>query len=241
MKCLVVDDEPLALELISAYISKVEGLTLVKGCANAIEAFTLLQHKQVDLLFLDIQMPQISGLDLLKSLKVKPHVILTTAYREYASYAFDLDVLDYLVKPIHFDRFLQALSKVYRFQSLSTENSHQSPAPFQQPGDAYIYLKEEREMVKIYLSDILYIESLRDYVRVKTLTRQVITYQKISYLEQKLPEHKFIRVHRSFIVAIDKIVSFTPTSVKIQNGDIPIGRNYKLQAMKALNQHNILL
>jgi DNA-binding LytR/AlgR family response regulator len=194
-----------------------------------------LQQKQVDLLFLDIRMPQLSGLDLLKSLKAKPQVILTTAYREYASDAFDLDVLDYLVKPIHFDRFLQALGKVYRLRALSLESGNK-PAP----EEAYIYLKEERDMVKIYLKDILYIESLRDYVRVKTATRQVVTYQKISYLEQRLPEHKFIRVHRSFMVSLDKIVSFTPISVKVGNMAIPIGRNYKLQVMKTLKGNNAL-
>jgi DNA-binding LytR/AlgR family response regulator len=239
MKCLVVDDEPLARDLIESYIDQVEGLTVVKSCANAIEAFTAMQHKSVDLMFLDIQMPQVTGMELLKSLKDKPKVILTTAYREYAVEAFDLDVIDYLVKPITFERFLRAISKIYHVQHPLNEVEENSM--LQSYDEAYIYLREDREMIKVFLRDILYIESLRDYVKVKTTTRQIITYQKISYLEQKLPENKFVRVHRSFIVSFDKVSSFAMNAVRIANTEIPIGRNYKQQALKVLNQNNILL
>jgi DNA-binding LytR/AlgR family response regulator len=237
MKCMVVDDEPLARELLESYIAQVDGLSLVKSCGNAIEAFTTLQQKQIDLIFLDIQMPQVTGLDLLKSLKDKPKVILTTAYREYAFEAFDLDVIDYLLKPVTFDRFLRGISKIYELkQPLGSD----LPSMVNSYDEAYIYLREDREMVKIFLKDILYIESLRDYVKVKTTQQQVITYQKISYLEQKLPESKFIRIHRSFIVAFDKVSSFTVNAVKVGNIEIPIGRNYKQQALKVLNKNNVL-
>jgi DNA-binding LytR/AlgR family response regulator len=237
MKCMVVDDEPLARELLESYIAQVDGLSLVKSCGNAIEAFTTLQQKQIDLIFLDIQMPQVTGLDLLKSLTDKPKVILTTAYREYAFEAFDLDVIDYLLKPVTFDRFLRGISKIYELkQPLGSDQ----PSMVNSYDEAYIYLREDREMVKIFLKDILYIESLRDYVKVKTTQQQVITYQKISYLEQKLPENKFIRIHRSFIVAFGKVSSFTVNTVKVGNIEIPIGRNYKQQALKVLNKNNVL-
>jgi DNA-binding LytR/AlgR family response regulator len=238
MKCLVVDDEPLARELIESHINRVDGLTLVKSCGNAIEAFTTLQQKQIDLVFLDIQMPQITGIDLLKSLKDKPKIILTTAYREYAFEAYDLDVIDYLLKPVTFERFLRGISKIYEIhQSFSTSEEQ---SLLQSYDEAYIYLREDRENVKVFLKDILYIESLRDYVKVKTTTRQIISYQKISYLEQKLPESKFVRVHRSFIVSFDKVASFAMNAVKVGEIEIPIGRNYKQQVMKALNKNNIL-
>jgi DNA-binding LytR/AlgR family response regulator len=239
MKCLIIDDEPLARQLLESYTARVEELKLVKSCCNAIEAFTILQQKPVDLIFLDIQMPQLTGIELLKSLKNKPRVILTTAYREYAFEAYDLDVVDYMLKPFSFDRFLRAMSKIYQLKQpadLSTDEG----ATIQSFDNAYLYLKEDREMVKVYLTDIVYIESLRDYVRVKTLKQEIITYQKISYLEQKLPGNKFIRVHRSFIVATDKVISFTPSSVKVDSTDIPIGRNYKNQALRILNHNNLL-
>jgi DNA-binding LytR/AlgR family response regulator len=204
MKCLIVDDEPLARELIESYVNRVEGLTLVKSCTNAVEAFSVIQQKPIDLIFLDIQMPQVSGIDLLKSLKPRPRVILTTAFREYAFEAFDLDVVDYLLKPISFERFLRSISKIYQLNQPLEPNEYEN-AISQSYEDTYIFFKEDREMVKVFLQDILYIESLRDYVRVKTVEKQIITYQKISYLEQKLPESSFIRVHRSFIVAIDKV------------------------------------
>lgn len=239
MKCLIVDDEPLARELIESYVKRVEGLTLVKTCTNAVEAFSVIQQKPIDLIFLDIQMPQISGIDLLKSLKHRPRVILTTAFREYAFEAFDLDVVDYLLKPISFERFLRSISKIYQLNQPLEPNEFENTAP-QSYEDTYIFFKEDREMVKVFLQDILYIESLRDYVRVKTVQKQIITYQKISYLEQKLPESSFIRVHRSFIVAIDKVTSFTASSVRLGTFEIPIGRNFKNQALKALNRYNVL-
>jgi DNA-binding LytR/AlgR family response regulator len=239
MKCIVVDDEPLARQLIESYIQRVDGLTLVKSCSNAVEAFAAIQQRPVDLVFLDIQMPQITGIDLLKTLKQRPRVIITTAYREHAVDAYDLDVTDYLLKPILFDRFLRSISKIYQLKQ-PQDVQPEEPSRTQSYEEAYMYLKEDREMVKVFLKDILYIESLRDYVRVKTPAKQIVTYQKISYLEQKLPESKFIRVHRSFIVALDKVSSFSNNNVKVNAFDIPIGRNYKNQALSALNKSNAL-
>ncbi|MFC5409483.1 LytR/AlgR family response regulator transcription factor [Larkinella bovis] len=240
MNCVIIEDEPLALNLLESYVRRVEGLNLIRSYTNAVEAFTFLQSKSVDLLFLDIELPQITGLELLKSLKNRPAVIMTTAYRDYAVDAYDLDVVDYLLKPITFERFLRSISKVYQGNpSVSAE----TPAnPLTHDFDrAYIFLREDREMVKVYLRDILYIESLRDYVRVKTLDRQIITYQKISYLEHKLPENKFIRIHRSFLVSIEKVTGFTPLSVLIGDKSLPLGRNYKNQALRAFHSDNVML
>jgi DNA-binding LytR/AlgR family response regulator len=237
MRCLIIDDEPLARQLLESYLQKIDELKLVKSCSHALEAFTLLQEKPVDLIFLDIEMPQVSGIELLRSLKNKPRVILTTAYRDYAFEAFDLDVVDYMLKPISFDRFLRGIGKIKQLKQYDPVQETEV-TDFQ---DAYVYLKENREMVKIFLKDILYIESLRDYVRVKTLDREVITYQKISYLEQKLPQNKFIRVHRSFMIAIDKVVAFTPTSVRVGITEIRIGRNYKNTALKLLTNQSTTL
>lgn len=241
MNCIVVDDEPLARQLIESYVERIEGLQLVKSCANALEAFSFMQQKPVDLVFLDIQMPQITGIELLRSLKNKPRVILITAYREYAFEAFDLDVVDYLLKPVSFERFLRAIGKIYQLaQPLLSGVEAATSASTGTLDENYIYFKQDREMVKVYLKDILYIESLRDYVKVKTSHSQIITYQKISYLEQKLPENKFCRVHRSFIIALDKVSSFTQHSVRVGEFEIPIGRNYKNHTLKILNIKNIL-
>jgi DNA-binding LytR/AlgR family response regulator len=239
MRCLIIDDEPLARELLESYIAKIEELKLIKSCGNALDAFSVLQEKSIDLIFLDIEMPQVTGIELLRSLRDRPHIILTTAYREYAFEAYDLDVVDYMLKPVTFERFLRGIGKIKQLKQYDTPGEVTIPlnSSFD---DAYLYLKENREMVKVFLKDILYIESLRDYVRVKTVHREVITYQKISYLEQKLPQNKFLRIHRSFMVAVDKIISFSPSNVRINTTDIPIGRNYKNPTLKVLTKHSVL-
>jgi len=239
MTCLIIDDEPLATDLLRSYVQRVEGLRLIRCCANAVEAMAALRTNPIDLVFLDIQMPKISGIDLLKSLTKPPKVIFTTAFRDYAVEAFDLDVVDYLVKPISFERFLRAVSKVYSIQP-SADAAANDYGLLHDFDASYIFLRAEREMIKVYLKDILYIESLRDYVRVRTLGKEIISYNRIGYLEQKLPENKFIRVHRSYIVALDRILSFTPTTVRLQDHVLPIGRNYKNETCRALNRNNIL-
>lgn len=234
MRCLIVDDEPLARQLLESYLARIEVLKHLKTCSNAVEAFTFLQEQPVDLIFLDIEMPQTSGIELLRSLKDKPRIILTTAYREYAFEAYDLDVVDYLLKPISFERFLRGIAKIKQLKQY--EPQAPDAAEGQRYDDAYMYLKENREMVKVFLKDILYIESLRDYVRVKTHRQEIITYQKISYLEQKLPRNRFVRVHRSFMIALDKVRSFTTASINVETHEIPIGRNYKNVTIRMLKQ-----
>lgn len=231
MKCIIVDDEPLAIEILEAYVAKVEQLELAGTFRNAVSAFTFLQQHTVDLIFLDIQMPKLSGIDFLKTLRNPPKVIFTTAFRDYAIEGFDLEVADYLLKPIPFERFLKAVAKVL----------HQPAATASQPqtkvDEDYVYFKVDKKMVKTRMVDILYIESIKDYVKVRTPEREIITQQKISYLEESLPREQFIRIHRSFIVNREKIDAYSATDVEIGKFHVPIGRNYKNDVMKVLGKN----
>ena len=231
INCIIVDDEPLAIEIIESYIERLEDIQIVAKCTNALKAFEVLQKQHVDLMFLDIQMPKLTGLDFLRTLKTPPKVIVTTAYRDYALEGYELDVVDYLLKPISFERFLKSISKIYKNDGNSAVSSDQKSTS----DDAYIYLKADKKMVKVMLKDILYIESLKDYVRIKTPEKEVITHQTITYFEQKLPEDCFIRVHRSFIAPLNKIETFTATQIEVPGKEIPIGRLYKNQVMAVLN------
>jgi DNA-binding LytR/AlgR family response regulator len=232
INCLIVDDEPLAQEVLVAYIQALSDLEVVGCCHNAIEASLLLKKKKVDLLFLDIQMPRLTGIDFLKTLQHPPKVIFTTAYKEYALDGYDLDILDYLLKPIAFERFLTAVNKFQLLQPTSSTVFLQDTATL--GTEAFIYLKADKKTQKVFLKNILYIESLKDYVKVKTIDQVIVTYQSISYLEEKLPDNQFIRIHRSYIVALDKITSFTAATIDIGKEELPIGRLYKNEVMKML-------
>lgn len=232
MKCIIVDDEPLAIEVIESHIDKLDDVEVVAKCSNALSAFEILQKQHIDLIFLDIQMPKLTGIDFLKTLRNPPKVIFTTAYREFALESYDLNAVDYLLKPISFDRLLKAMGKVYEQQPTSI-SSLKSPTTSTKE-DAYIYVKADKKMVKIKLMEVLYIESLKDYVRIKTIDKTIITHQKISYLEEKLPESEFLRVHRSYLIAINKVDSFTASTIEIGDHEIPIGRNYKNLVVQSL-------
>ncbi len=240
LRCIIVDDEPLAIEVLESHVEKIEGLELVASCSNAVRAFDLLKKEKVDLLFLDIQMPKLNGIDFLKVLNPAPKVIFTTAYREYAIESYELNVVDYLLKPIAFDRFLMAANKAITGNQNEAEPQIEPLINLTQD-DPYIFLKADRKMVKIYLKDILYIESLKDYVRIKTTDREIISLQKISYLEQKLPEDCFMRIHRSFIAPIKKIDAFSNHTVEVGGKELPIGRNYKDQVLEILNSDTSIL
>ena len=229
MKCIIVDDEPLAIEIMESYVSKVEQLKLAGTFRNAVSAFTYLQQNPVDLIFLDIQMPKLSGIDFLKTLKNPPKVIFTTAFRDYALEGFELEVADYLLKPIPFDRFLKAVAKV-----LHQPNVNTTPPAKTESSDNYVYFKVDKKMVRTRMTDILYIESIKDYVKVKTGDKEIVTQQKISYLEESLPKEQFIRIHRSFIVNREKIDAYSATDIEIGKYHVPIGRNYKNDVMKIL-------
>lgn len=238
IRALIVDDEPHAIAVLEKYLSQFSQIELVGKCADAIQAFQLLQQKQVDLMFLDIKMPGIKGTDLLRSLKNPPKVIFTTAYSEYALEGFELNAVDYLLKPISFERFLRAVDKVYQLTEHKSPTSitHGTPTGDQ---EAFIYLKVDRKTIKVDVNNILWIESLRDYVKVVVKDQEYITRQKISILEELLPESRFVRIHRSFIVALAKIDSFYAYSMEVAGHELPIGRNYKQDVQKKLKAERL--
>ncbi|MFI5220606.1 MAG: LytR/AlgR family response regulator transcription factor [Bacteroidia bacterium] len=230
IKCLVVDDEPPAREIIRRYVEQVPVLELAGECANALKAFALLQQQPVDLLFLDIRMPQLNGTEFLKALKNPPKVIFTTAYSEYALEGYELDVVDYLMKPITFERFLKSVNKACQHALVKTD----SLITEERKTDSFLYFRADRKMVKVMLHDILYIESMKDYVKVVTNNGTIITKQSISSVEAMLPEKEFIRTHRSFIVATRHIKSFTAELIELQNIEIPIGKLFRNEVMKTI-------
>lgn len=235
IRCMIVDDESIALDILESYIQKIDYLQLAARCDNAIDAFNVLQKEVIDLLFLDIEMPKLDGIKLIKTLNQSPKVILTTAYRDYAIEGYALDVVDYLLKPVSFERFLMALTKVNRRSNININPSSLPTQEYDKP-EPHIFLKVDKKMVKVPLCDILYIEGLSNYVKVITTSRCLITYQKLSYLEQKLPDRQFIRIHRSFIIAAEKIEAYTPNAVEISGKTLPISRNYKNEVLKRLEE-----
>jgi two-component system LytT family response regulator len=228
IRCLVVDDEPLAREILRRHISEVPMLQLSGECTNAIETMSFLQQHQVDLVFLDIRMPQLNGIELLKILKQLPKVIFTTAHAEYALEGYDLDIVDYLLKPIRFERFLKAVHKALQLNYIPEQ------PVIEKSQEAFVYFRADRKMVKVLLSDILYIESMKDYVKINTTRGVIVTKQSISSVEEMLPEHSFIRTHRSFIVSIARIRSYTSELIDIDKTQIPIGKFFKNEVLKTL-------
>jgi len=231
-QCLIVDDEPPARDIIRRYIEQVPLLELKGECANAIQAMMLLQQQPVDLIFLDIRMPQLDGIGFLKTLKTVPKIIFTTAYAEYAVEGYELDIVDYLLKPIRFDRFLKAVNKAFPVQDKPV--AEKAPQAEEKKNDNFVYFRADRKMFKVLLQDILYIESMKDYIKVVTGGATVIVKQSISSVEAMLPEDLFVRTHRSFIVSLGKIQSFTNELIEIGKTSIPIGRLYRNGVMKRL-------
>ena len=233
-KCLIVDDEPLARELIRGHVEKLENFEIVAECGDAMKALNVLREKQVDLIFMDIQMPQITGIEFLKTLKHAPKVIITTAYREYALEGFDLDVVDYLIKPITFERFLKSVNKYYQ---TNQEDVHviSGESAEKMTETSFIYVKENKKVVKVYLSEIKYIEGLSEYVQIFTDKRKIITKTSMSQMEEKLSIKNFLRIHKSFIVSISKIEAFTANTIEIHGKELPIGRSFKNAVLNALN------
>lgn len=235
-KCLIVDDEPLAIKVIESHAGKIPNLEVVSTCSNAVEAFDVLLKKHIDLIFLDVEMPEITGIDFLKSLKNAPAIIFTTAYRDFALDAYEFDAIDYLLKPIAFERFFKSVSKYYQWKG--TDNLEvRGGGKSGQSEDLFIYVRSERKILKVMLDDILFIESLKDYVKIHLKAEVIITKEKISTLEEKLPEDLFIRTHRSFLVSARSIKAFTAETIEIINHVIPIGRTYKSSVLSFLGYH----
>ncbi|TYA71595.1 LytR/AlgR family response regulator transcription factor [Seonamhaeicola marinus] len=231
IKCIIIDDEPLAISLIETHLAKIPNMEVIAKCNNAIEAFSVLKSQQVDLMFLDIQMPLLTGMEFLKSLNNSPKVILTTAYREYAIESYEFDVVDYLLKPIAFDRFFKAINKFFKTIELK-ENSKKTETP-ESNNKNFIVINVNKKLHKVLFSEILYAESLKDYVQVHTKDKSISTKFKISDFEKKLPNN-FLRIHRSYIVNIDKITAFTAHDIEIDTIEIPIGISYKKQVVEKL-------
>ena len=232
--CIIVDDEPMARDVVRRYIQQVPSLKLVEEFGNAIDATIFLQEQSIDMIFLDIKMPQLSGTDFVRSLRNGPKIIFTTAHKEYAYEGFELDVIDYLLKPIRFDRFLKAVNKA----SPQKKQEAETIAPITEENKAlasFIYLRVDRKMIKIFLDDILYIESDKDYVKVFTGKGFIITRQTIASVEALLSASRFTRIHRSYIVSLNKIVSFTHEIVEIGGKELPIGKLYRNSFLKLQN------
>ena len=235
IRCLAVDDEPPALHVLKNYIMSVHNLELAGTCADAVEALNFLRQQTIDLLFLDIQMPILLGTDLIRTLKIPPKIIFTTAYRKFAVEGFELDAVDYLLKPISFERFLKAVNKVMETSLEVLENSDNNHDPQNNTQNAFINLRAERKNIKIPLDQIMFIESLKDYIKVVTVTKNIITKQSISSVEELLSKNRFVRIHRSYIVALDKIESFTSDTIEIAKQKLPISRMYRHEVEKILN------
>lgn len=235
IRCLAVDDEPPALDVLKRYISGVESLELLGTCSHAIEALNFIRQNPVDLIFLDIQMPQILGTDFLRTLKKPPKVIFTTAFRKFAIEGFELDAVDYLLKPISFERFLKAVNKVMDV-SFDGYFSFDSEQQISNSNEQHIYFRSDRRMIKVLLSDILYIESLKDYIRVVVTSGTIITKQSISSVERVLPKDRFLRIHRSFIISLNKVESFSNELVWLGKTELPISRMYRREVEKSLKK-----
>ncbi|MCF2491734.1 LytR/AlgR family response regulator transcription factor [Dyadobacter chenhuakuii] len=227
IKAILVDDEPHAIEVLDNYLRNFSEIEIVARCQDAIQAFQVLRQREVDLMFLDVKMPGLTGTELLRSLKTPPKVVFTTAYQDYAVEGFDLNAVDYLLKPIPFERFLRAMDKVFTSLNVTNQSVSIAQKATVSNQDVFLYLKVDRKMVKVNVNDILWVESLRDYIKVVLKDKVLITKQKISLLEELLPEDSFIRVHRSFIVPVDKVESYHAHKIEIAGKELPIGRNFR--------------
>lgn len=241
IRCLVVDDEPLALHVVEDYIAKVPFLQLVKATTSAIEALTYVQDGSVDLVFLDVQMPELTGIQFMRIANGKAKIILTTAYPQYALQGYELDAADYLLKPIAFDRFYKAAQKVQAamFPANSKPAEKEEVQPQSDISNDFIFVKTEHKIQKVYLNNILFIEGLKDYISIFTPAERIITLQNMKKVEDALPERHFIRVHRSYIVALNKIDSIERSRIFIGDKIIPIGDTYRDDFFKMVEEKNI--
>lgn len=237
LNCIIIEDEPLARNLLADYVSKVPTLNLVQAFGNPLEALEVLRAQPVDILFLDVQMPQLTGISLLKVLQNKPMVILTTAYSEYALEGYELDVADYLLKPVTFERFLKAVDKVT--QRLSGENMTTVVSTEPQSSPDFVFVKDGTKSVKVNLSEILYVEGLKDYVTIHTKQQKITTLQRMKALEEQLPADKFIRIHNSYIVAVQAIDVVQKNEVHIGTVSLPIGDTYRKSFREFIEKKHI--
>jgi len=225
LNCLIVDDEPLAIKVLEAHITNIPSLVIGSSCGNAFSAMDVLREGKTDLMFLDIHMPKLMGHEFLRTLRTPPKVIFTTAYREYALDAFELDAIDYLLKPITLERLLKAVNKIS-----NTIVADKKEEALIVEGEGFVYFRADRKMVKVKYSEVIYVESMKDYIKIiRVNEKPLMVKQSISSLEELLPANLFLRIHRSYIVAIDKIAAFTNHDIEIAGKELPIGRLYAQQ------------
>jgi len=232
ISCLIIDDEAIAREVIATHLSKIDNVNVIASCSNALEAFNHINKRTIDLVFLDINMPEISGISFAKSINKNIKIIFTTAYREYAVEGFELQAVDYLLKPISFERLLKAVNtyfEVYHNQSKAKSNPSEN--------NNFMFVRSDRRMLKIDFDKIVYIESYSDYIKIHLIdSSTIVTRETISSVEAKLPKEHFIRIHRSYIIALNKIDSFTNEQIAISKQSLPISRSYKKEVLTILNQ-----
>lgn len=227
--CLIVEDEPLAADILKDYIRMVPFLHLVSVCPDAIDALEVLKKEKVDLIFLDLHLPKIKGFDFIKTLQHPPSIIITTAYHEYALQGYEYNVLDYLMKPIAFQRFLLAVNKLKPAVNIT-------PTLVQEVGSSHLFLNVAKKKVKVYLDEILYVESLKEYLQIFTASKTIKVKFQLAQMEELLPKSQFVRIHRSFIIAKNKVDAFSATDVELANKLIPIGRSYKELVLSVLEK-----
>lgn len=242
INCITIDDEPLALAKLKDYIEKVQYLNLVESFDNGADSLNYLKNNDVDLIFLDIQMDDLTGIQLLEALKDRPKVILTTAYDEYALKGYELDVSDYLLKPISFERFVKSVEKVYA--SLENENKLKAELKESQmlvdKKSDFIFVKSDYKLQKVRFKDIMYIEGMKDYLRIVTPEKRLMVLQNFKRMEAILPDNKFVRVHKSYIISVEKIDSIGKKSLKVGEMIIPIGESYKKAFFDFLDNNKLL-
>ncbi len=229
ISCIIVDDESMARDIIATHLSRIKNIEVVAQCKNAIEAFNFINNNAVDLIFLDINMPEISGIAFAKSINKNIKIIFTTAYRDYAVEGFDLQAVDYLLKPIPFERLLKAVNRYFEVNAKHLKNESN-----QLDDNDFIFVRSDRRMLKITFKDILYIESLSDYIKIHLTETCVVTRETISAIEAKLPQKDFLRIHRSYIVSLEKIQSFTNEEITVNRKALPISRSYKKDVLNHL-------
>ena len=235
-RCLIIDDEPLAIKLINTHLSRLDSFEVVAECRDALRAVEILKREKVDLMFLDINMPEITGLEFLRSIPNPPYVIITTAYREYAIEGYDLDVVDFLLKPISFERFLKAINRYCnRARPDNTKNGNTHTANDIQK---FIYLQDGKNVYKVLCNDIFYFEGYGEYVKVYTSVKTFLVRETLSDFESKLPENSFIRIHKSYIINLDKVTGFSTIHVLMKDVEIPIGRIFRDKVVARLKQGN---
>jgi len=235
IKCLIVDDEPLAIDLVENFLTRM-GISDISRCENGVDAFRCLHQEKYDLVFLDIEMPMLSGVELLKSLPVRPIVVITTAYRDYAVEGFELEVLDYLVKPFSFARFIQTMDKAGRAVTIQRSGAASSVPLLPVAEDAYLFLKADRQLIKVFIREIRYIESMKDYIRVNTTRGEWLCHQSLTDITEKLPAAQFFRLHRSYTVALDKIDLYRDNCVHINGKPIPVSRENRQELRQRLGR-----